>query len=66
MALLHRRGSFLGDGGDLSALLAALDESVVGLVDVLDVDDLVIVHSHGGQSVGHLLLRQASKQPNTH
>jgi hypothetical protein len=35
-------------------------------VDVLDVDDLVIVHSHGGQSVGHLLLRQASKQPNTH
>ena len=40
--------------------LAFLEEGVVGLAQPLDVDHLVVVHAHGGQGIGHLLLSEAT------
>ena len=42
------------------AALPFLEEGVVGLAQALDVDHLIIVHAHGGQGVGHLLLSEAT------
>ena len=41
------------------AALPFLEEGVVRLAQALDVDHLVVVHTHGGQGVGHLLLTEA-------
>ena len=42
------------------AALPFLEEGVVRLAQALDVDHLIIVHAHGGQGVGHLLLSEAT------
>ena len=57
--LLHGWGSLLWHGGVLAAL-PFLEEGVVRLAQALDVDHLVVVHTHGGQGVGHLLLSEAT------